>query len=204
MLLPSLALLAVVAPPPEPAYGDAGTLSPSGVVGLSFEQFRTTDPMIAPDEQISLLLAPGVDYFVLDDIAVSAAFELGYTWGSFADFRTLGLSLGGAYNVRITDRVSLVPRVALAVGHYKTFPAEVTVRPDGTTMVWRFYAPPNYLQVDLRIGLPLLVHFGHFFLGVGPRLSQRLITRVESGFVGTEFYHRRTSFAFATTLGGWL
>ncbi len=204
MLLPSLALLVVTAPPPEPAYGDAGTLSPSGVLGVSFEQFRTTNPMIAPEEQTSLMLAPGVDYFVLDDIAVSAAFELGYTWGGFADFRTLGLSLGGAYNVRITDHMSLVPRVALAVGHYKTFPAEVTVRPDGTTVLSTYYAPPDYLQVDLRIGLPLLVHFAHFFLGVGPRLSQRLLTRVDGGFSGTEFYHRRTSFAFVTTLGGWL
>ena len=48
------------------------------------------------------------------------------------------------------------------------------------------------------------MHFGNFFLGLGPRLTQRVFTRAESGDPLTPLVYPRTAFLFVTTFGGWL
>lgn len=69
MLTHTLALLLLGAPPPT-TFGDAGTISPNGLIGVSHTTFSTGSYTWSAT---NLRLAPRLDYFVVDDFTVAAS-----------------------------------------------------------------------------------------------------------------------------------
>jgi len=161
----ALLLLAVAAPSWTRAatpgrFGDAGTLAPSGGLVVSHAD---SGPGLT-----SVAVAPLIFYFVTNGLAVGGSVGFSYVKRSGIQAAT-AISVGPAigYNIRVRDDISLFPNARYQYSRATSGPAA------------------GVSQTDLLLQAPLLVHFGNFYVGVGPFLG-----------VGS-------SFGLTTITGGW-
>jgi len=91
---------------PMGRFGDAGTISPSGGVAVSY----TSN---APFNRTSILFAPTVFYFVVDGVAVGGGVGVAYFKNS-GNSAVTAFSVAPAfgYNLRLADNISLFPTSA--------------------------------------------------------------------------------------------
>lgn len=204
---------AMAAPAVSPGFGDRGTFAPSGVISVRHSVYGPTlvltsspqtvpptlpqtVPQTAQPSVTTVSFAPGVDYFVLDRlsimISVLAEYSAGAGWHGYA----LGTTLGAGYYFPINERFGLYPRASFTSVYEKTIytGAPGIIDPYISTGGTR-----SSVYADFE--LPVLVHFGQFFLGLGPRLTQRLS---RSAVVYEPNAALRTRIQLVTMIGGWI
>ena len=112
--------------------------------------YRTTD------DKFYINVAPGLDYFIKDQISVGASLDLGTTIGDGPDETVLGGAVRLGYNMPVAESLSFWPRAKAGIVHSSTS----TIAASDTT--------------SFLIGLdaPVLFHpVNHFFVGAGPKLD---------------------------------
>lgn len=186
-------------------FGDAWTVSPSGGLGLTYQSVAAAGTDQEPDDFVTLRLSPRVDVFVLEDLAASLSIEVERQWRPGADLQVLGFGAGLAYNLWLTERLSLFPRATVGYWREQTLASAqpVIVEPDGTTRITRSEPPYRLAAWWVRAEVMLLWHFGRFFIGGGPFLQQTLRFETRST-APVSFLYNRTTVSLATTFGGWL
>jgi hypothetical protein len=134
----------------------------------------------SPGDSTKITLQPAVDYFVIENLSVGGFIGLVYTTaegGSSTRF-SIGPRIG--YNFRLTDLVSVWPKVGFAFATTSTDP-DVG---EGTSST----------GIALNLFAPIMFHPAtHFFAGFGPFLDTDL-----SGD------DKVTVFGLKLTLGGWV
>jgi hypothetical protein len=138
-------------------------------------------------------LAAGVLWFFADGFAVGVSLEAGRWTRSCqagvappnSSFSIFGVAPELAWSARFGEHVSLLARVSLPIRRME-YPIDVDVG-----------SPPSgyYNSTSVAGSLELLVHFGHLFIALGPRLS----TEIHTGLGD-----HATSAGVQLTLGGWL
>jgi hypothetical protein len=108
------------------------------------------------DDEFFITLQPALDYFLKENLSLGGHVLLATSLQSGNDPLAVGLGVRGGYNIPLTDKVSVWPKLGMAVGHQ-----------DG------FFADQTYLEISLSA--PFLIHFApHFFVGGGPALITQL------------------------------
>jgi hypothetical protein len=105
-------------------------------------------------EAFFINLSPSLDYFLKENLSLGGAITFATAISDGADELEVGLRVRGGYNIPLSDKVSVWPKLGLGVGH--------TNLGDNT-----------YLEIALSA--PFLVHFApHFFIGGGPGLITQI------------------------------
>ncbi|CAN0575708.1 unnamed protein product, partial [Laminaria digitata] len=148
-------------------FGDRGTYAPSGSLSLGY----TSTPNLAARSvsTTSTSLEPGVDYFVSDRLALHLEVLAQYNTSSDGSSYALGAGAGAGYYVPLGERFGLFPRAKVSGFHQK-----FQVSQTGSLRVGYFPYNPSHDAIYFTADLPFLAHFGRFFLGAGPRFTQRL------------------------------
>lgn len=161
--------------------GDQGTFVPFGSVSLSYSNTGGT-------ATIGANLAPGVLYFVIDNLAVGGDIVLGVSKPENSDATTtFGVGPAVAYNVRFSPTLSLLPQASLDF---------MRIGYGGTNA-------PTYTTFTLRVFAPVLYRVSHFFLGVGPYFDADLYSSRSVGSFSSS-QDKTVAVGLRTTIGGWL
>ncbi len=174
--------------PAEEVFGERGQLVPAG--SLSLYRFAQTAPDGTSTSEVRITATPGLSVFVARNFLLGLALYYnslspseGRQWSS------LGATLQVGYNVRLSNKVSLLPQLSFAL-------SGTTGTLDADTVKYRTTTASAYL--------PILWHVApHFFIGIGPDYQTDLTATVESS--GSESPSNKNSWlGVATTIGGWL
>jgi hypothetical protein len=176
----AIALSLAAASSARPAYaqaaepfGQAHQLAISADFDLSMQGYSQSKG----GSSSSLLLAPAVDYFVIDHLSVGGQVIFAIDQGSHTTF---GVKPRVGYNIPIIPALSFWP---------DAFVAFTTTSGDRNQ--------PSTNVFSIGVYAPLLWHpTSHFFLGLGPDLSTEL-THDPDG-------NRLTQYGIQSTVGGWL
>lgn len=104
-----------------------------------------------PGDQFFIRLTPAADYFLKENLSLGGFVTLQTAFQEGDDPLTVGLGVRGGYNIPMNEKVSVWPRLGLAVVHDS------------------FIGDTTYLEISLSA--PFLVHVApHFFIGGGPSL----------------------------------
>jgi hypothetical protein len=180
----SLAFLSVCAPAHGQAAFDFGR---QGQVAVSsdFALSVSTTSHSGGGSSTDVVLAPALDYFVIDNLSVGG--QLSLTWSKNGDWHGTGFGLAPrvGYDVPFADQLSFWPHLAL-------FYAGFSDSNDTSST-----------KIGVTVYAPLLLHPAqHFFIGLGPRVSTDLSSRASShGLSGDG--DKQTSIALTSTVGGW-
>lgn len=164
------------------SFGDQGVIVPSGVVGFDF-----TSTNIGGDTNsvITFQISPRLMYFLSDDFAIGGDLSIYILKAGDADVASsFGIGPRAGFNLRINDSLSWFPNVGLQI-----------VTGGGTT------------RLPMDIEAPFLIHFGNFFVGVGPALAFDIWGKVnyEAPLGGEDSVgYRLIVFRLTTSLGGWI
>lgn len=178
---PTYSLPAAVNP-----FGGKGQIAFGANFRLSFQHDIFSPPQGESSSQDVFVLAPMVDYFVVDDFAVGAVAAIEHhklERGSSLRL-TAGPELG--YNVPLgSGRSSIFPRVGVAYTRTSVDDGSVTTTQIGVTVFAR---------------APLLLHVGkNFFIGVGPYFSKDVHSKSRGRDAG-----KLTTIGLGAEIGGWL
>jgi hypothetical protein len=133
-------------------------------------------------------LAPGILYFVADDIAVGGNVLLDVSRSDPDDTLSFGIQPVVAYNVRLTPGVSMLPNGWMA---YRSSSIEV------------FGLDRETRRISVGIELPFLVHLvPHFFIGGGPYASYDLWAKSVTGSTSSDA-DKVADFGVRSVIGGW-
>ncbi len=193
--------------PVGPRFGDRGTYAPSGSLSLghsvSTSGLWSTSPTASTPNLIArsvsttnISLEPGVDYFVWDRIALHLEVLAQYNSSGDGSSYALGAGAGAGYYVPLSERFGLFPRTKVSGFHQKFQASQV-----GSLRVGFFPYNSSHDALYFTADLPFVAHFGQFFLGAGPRFTQRLW---QSSDVNPDASSLRTGIQLVTVSGGWL
>jgi len=193
--------------PAVPRFGDRGTYAPSGSLslghsvstsGLWATSSRASTPNLIARSvgTTNISIEPGVDYFVWDRIALHLELLAQYNTSSDGSSYALGAGAGAGYYVPLSERFGLFPRAKVS-GFYQKFQASQV----GSLSVGYFPYNSSHDAAYFTADLPFVAHFGQFFLGAGPRITQRLW---QSSDVNPYASSLRTGIQLVTMIGGWL
>ena len=165
---------------PAADLGDQGTFVPFGSVSLSYS---TTGGVAT----LGANLAPGMLYFVIDNLAVGGNVVLGVTKPENVDATTqLGIGPTVAYHVRFNQTLSLLPQGSLDFMRTSVGSTNAT-----------------FTTLTLELFAPVLYRLGHFFVGVGPYLNADLYSSESRGNVSASL-DKTFAIGLRTIIGGWL
>jgi hypothetical protein len=175
-------------------FGDPGVVVPNGRLAHTF---TNTQPPVGDDAWATTLeLHPGALFFVTRNVALGGSIVVGYFTSGEGDARLHGSSFGVeprlGYNVAFSNDAGLFPN--LGFGWVRTS-AQVGDVETATVVGSRAY---------FDLGLPLLAHFGNYFLGFGPFLRMDLSAQSHVGNGDDADVDKETVIGFETVLGGWL
>ncbi|MBF5045744.1 hypothetical protein FGE12_25275 [Aggregicoccus sp. 17bor-14] len=112
--------------------------------------YRTTD------DKFYINVAPGLDYFIKDNVSVGASVNLGTTIGDGDDETQIGGQLRLGYNMPVAETLSLWPRAKAGI----VYSSSSAINSPKTT---------SFL---LGVEAPVLFHpVNHFFVGAGPKID---------------------------------
>lgn len=182
-LVPSLAVAAAKS---GDDLGDRGVISPFGSISLTYAK-NDSSGGVSGASLTTFTFAPGVLYFVIDDLAVGGNVVLATSKPGDQDATTtIGIGPEAAYHVRFNDTWSLLPLLSLDLTR--------TSLPDrGRT------GSTTDVTFALSVYAPVLLRVSHFYMGFGPFLSRDLYRHA-----GGVDVVKSTSIGLASTLGGWL
>jgi hypothetical protein len=158
-------------------FGSKHTLAISTDLGFTIRYTHISSTPSGNNFQIQI--APGFDYFLLDNFSLGVFVGLDYlhtSGGGISTHSTL-FDIGGraGYNFWLMDRVSVWPRLGLSYTHNSA--------PGGVSSG----------SLALNISAPFLYHAENLFIGWGPALDVDLTGNSKA-----------TTIAGVLTLGGWL
>ncbi len=166
-------------------FGAKGTLAISSEAGATFSHTSISG---VDGGTTTLVLRPGVDYFVIPKLSVGAFVGVDHQSQSLGSTTTFGVGPRVGYDIAFSDRFSIWPRVGFSFNHS-------TIKIDAES-VGGIDTPSSEASNDaiaINLFAPLMYHTQHVFAGVGPALDTDL-----SGDA------KATTFAIRATLGGWL
>lgn len=132
-------------------------------------------------------VSPGVDYFVVDGLSIGLQVGFQGTFSDFPDLYSLFVAGRVGYALKLTDRVSFWPRLALEYDRTQ-YLTTAAMAVDATAAEDDLYA---------SIFAPVVVDLTpHVFVGFGPYVSRALT----SDYYGFSTY---TTVRFDTIVGGW-
>jgi hypothetical protein len=146
---------------------------------LSYENFDNSQAT-----RFSAGFSPSFDYFVLPNLSLGLAFDVGFSddkgydaGNNIVEDKTTSFSFGPrlGYNVRLGKAVSFYPRVGAGFTTWSSQESLVTTSPDATAP----YVPsPGSSSTGAWVSAfaPLLLHpVPHFFLGIGPTFNHSFV-----------------------------
>jgi hypothetical protein len=187
-LCASLLVLAVASPAvaQKANFGGGGQIVLDGVIDVDYEIRRP--PRGDSTATTGVTLAPGILYFVADDIAVGGNVLLDVSRSDPDDTLSFGIQPVVAYNVRLTPGVSMLPNGWMA---YRSSSIEV------------FGLDRETRRISVGIELPFLVHLvPHFFIGGGPYASYDLWAKSVTGSTSSDA-DKVADFGVRSVIGGW-
>ncbi|NPC84798.1 hypothetical protein HPC49_42100 [Pyxidicoccus fallax] len=135
----------------------AGSFGETGQLVISQElQFNLTYNTAGTDN-FTIVLAPGADYFLRENLSVGAGVSFGQIFQEGEDATSVGLNVRLGYNLPYDKNLSLWPK--LTVGFLYNKETTFLFGPDGTFFQLGAFAP-------------IVLHpASHFFVGLGPNLD---------------------------------
>jgi hypothetical protein len=140
----------------QEAAGTAGGFGAAGQLVISSDLLGSMGykSVSGPGDNFFVVLDPAADYFLKENLSLGGFVTLETAFQEGEDPLTVGLGARAGYNIPMNEKVSVWPRLGLAVLH--------TSEGDRT-----------FLEVSLTA--PFLVHLApHFFVGAGPGLVTQL------------------------------
>lgn len=189
--------------PAAPSFGAQGewVLTAASSLGASWTQYDASDA-----NALSVSFAPGIDYFVLDQVSIGMTLDarhdesrgydaLGNLLGDKSDGFSAGARLGA--NLPLGGAFSLWPQATFGAFYDKA--QETLVRQgQGPSVVTPTTADTAGFWLDAFV--PVLFHpVPHFFLGLGPYVNHAF-SRDQSGLNGLG---DRTDANLKVVVGGW-
>lgn len=181
-----------------PSFGGAGQIVPSGGVGLFWSTIRAPSGSSDDTTDVSVSIAPSLDYFVVPHVSVGGGLAVGgYSGkgvGGYADSgRLYGVAVRGGYDLVLAPRVSLWSVVSL----------RYSKRSDTVTAPASAAGTLDETIVSVEVFAPLLFHPArHLFIGFGPLLWTDLSASRSSDGV-TSDTGKETQLGLQSTIGGW-
>ena len=169
---------------PSGRFGDKGQLAISSDAGLSL---ANTSLSGVEDSTTTLVLRPALDWFFADSISFGGFVGVDYTSAPSGSTSVLSVGPRVGYNLRVGDRLSIWPKVGLAIANTTLSVEDAGIGPDDDD-------EESNTSAQLNLFVPLAFHpVQHFFLGLGPALDVDL-----SG------EQKATTVAARLTIGGWI
>jgi hypothetical protein len=184
---------------PTPAQVDVRVDSPSGVFGGEGQLAISSDAGLSitstsvdgvDGSASNVTFRPAVDYFIVDSISLGGF--LGFEYNSAPGGDSTAFSVGPrvGYNVRLSNRVSVWPKLGFSLAN-TTQETEEVVLPSGATIGGD---EETNTSLQLNLFAPVMFHpVEHFFIGFGPALDLDL-----------NGDNKATTLALRLTLGGWI
>lgn len=139
----------------EGSVGSSGSFGNAGEVVISSDFYGSIGFTSGPgDDSFFIRLEPAADYFIKENLSLGGKVTLSTAFQDGPDPLVVGLGVRGGYNIPMSDKVSVWPRLGLAVAHQSI-------------------SDRTYLEISLEA--PFLIHFApNFFVGGGPGLITQL------------------------------
>jgi hypothetical protein len=194
-------------PPATRIFGDAGVVVLGGGISLRNLSYSSSQA-----SQFSVLVEPGVDYFVNRAVSIG-----GHVLGSYSDgkgydyfgplIETKETGYGGGarlgINVAIGNLLSIWPKVGFGIHHYDTT-RSVRSTPANFIGVGASQTEQSINAWWIDLYVPMLFHAAsHYFVGMGPSIFADL-NRTATFVGGPPQTNKRTGFALTLSTGGWL
>jgi hypothetical protein len=213
------------APKPAPAtkeFGSAGTVDFGAVTAFGHAPGIIGIPSVAPiystvgvdhttksppqgdsDNSTVILIAPEVDYFVIDDLSIGGAVLLGIVIPKTGDTATLiGIGPTVGYNIWLSrPSLSLWPRASFV---YESLGGNITgtSTTGGTTTTTS--QSFTYSKGSIGFYVPLMIHpVQHFHFGIGPYFALDVLSNVKVGSTSSDG-DKSTVIGLRAEIGGWL
>jgi hypothetical protein len=184
---------AVDVDPYVPRFGERHQIVTSVALNLSGSYTANSDG----NSSFSLSLAPAVDYFVLNNFSIGGRISGGYSGTRSPTASTDQLSTGIAprigYNIPLTKRLSLWPKLIVAVDYNTPVNAKLNNAESTVTLA-------------AELNLPLVITLApHVFWGVGPYLvmGTHLYTFQAAAGIGGNPPNQYVTVGLGTQVGGY-
>lgn len=143
--------------PIERIEGAADTFGQAGQLVINQDFDLELSYSTSGSDAFTILLAPGADYFISNNISLGAGLNFGQIFTSGEDATSIGLNVRVGYNLMYSDALSFWPKLQAGFVYNKT--TSFQFGNDGT-----------YFEVG--VFAPVLLHpTNHFFIGLGPNVD---------------------------------
>jgi len=143
--------------PIERIEGGATTFGQAGQLVISQDFDLELSYNTAGTDALTIVLAPGVDYFLRNNLSVGAGVNFGQIFQAGENATSVGVNVRVGYNLMYSEAISFWPKVQAGFQYNK----ETT---------FQFGNDGTYFQAS--VFAPVLLHpTTHFFIGLGPNLD---------------------------------
>lgn len=170
---------------PAGVFGERGQLAIMGETGAVFSHTSISG---VDGSSSTIVLRPGLDYFVIDHLSIGAFTGIEYTSspGSSTTRYAIGPRVG--YDIPLSERFSIWPKAGLSFN-------STTVKLDAVTIggVRTPETSDSNTAMALNLYVPVMFHSHHYFVGIGPSLDTDLTGDPKT-----------TTISARLMVGGWL
>jgi hypothetical protein len=170
---------------PVSVFGNQGQIAISSEAGATFSHTSVSG---RDGSTTSLVLRPGVDYFLIKRLSLGVFVGIDHQATEGTKTTIFGIGPRVGYDVAFSDHFSMWPRIGFSYNSTKVKIDSQTINGIRTPS-----ASDTNSAVALNLFVPFLFHTNHYFAGVGPALDTDL-----SGD------SKVTTYALRVTLGGWI
>lgn len=170
---------------PTSIFGTQGQIAISSEAGATFSHTSVSG---VDGSTTSLVLRPGVDYFLINRLSLGVFLGVDHQATAASSTTTFGVGPRVGYDIAFSDHFSVWPKVGFSYNSTK-------LKIDAQTIggIQTDSSSETNSAIALNLFAPFLFHTNHFFAGVGPALDTDL-----SGDA------KVTTYAIRVTLGGWI
>lgn len=170
---------------PTSLFGARGEIAISSEAGATYTHTSVSG---GSGSTTSLVLRPGVDYFLINRLSIGAFVGIDRKTTPFDSTTTWAIGPRVGYDVAFSDHFSIWPRIGFSYN-------SISLKTDAQNLngIPTASSSESNHAIALNIFAPFLFHTNHYFAGVGPALDTDL-----SGD------HKMTTWGIEVTLGGWI
>jgi len=170
---------------PTSMFGSRGQIAISSEAGATYTHTSVSGVSGATT---SLVLRPGLDYFVIDRLSIGAFVGIDRKTTPAESTTTWGIGPRVGYDIAFSDHFSIWPRIGFSYN-------SISLKSDAQNVagIQASSSSDSNHAIALNIFAPFLFHTNHYFAGVGPALDTDL-----SGDA------KMTTWGIQVTLGGWI
>ncbi len=137
--------------------GGADTFGQAGQLVISQDFDLELAYNTAGTDNLSIVLAPGADYFISTNVSIGAGLNIGQIFQPGDNATSLGLNARLGYNLMYDERLSFWPKLQIGFIYNKE-------------TSFQFGADGTFFQ--LGVYAPVMLHpTSHFFIGLGPNID---------------------------------